>query len=157
RLWLLDQCDKHINAWRSEGWKVSPFNADGSVATDVNLVEKATAVVAFHELASAADAFQQGPAPWPVWKLGNRSREYALRWGIVVSEIKERFRAEHGSIIEGWLEDVEEVSSEGNGEPGKPDRKTRYDKQKDQDMADAWKRAKDSGVKKKQFVKDRRL
>jgi hypothetical protein len=75
RQWLLDQCDKQIEAWRSEGWRVSPFNSEGSVATDVTLVEKAIALVAFHEFASADDAFQSGPAPWPAWKLDHKSRE----------------------------------------------------------------------------------
>jgi hypothetical protein len=106
RGWLLDQCDKHLKAWRGVGWRLSPFNSDGSVATNLTLVEKAIALVAFHEFASADDAFQLGPAPYPEWQLDHGSREYGIRWGIVVSETKDRFRSEYGFRLEAWLKDV---------------------------------------------------
>jgi hypothetical protein len=114
RQWLLSQCDRHIEAWGRTGWRASPFNSDSSIATDLTLVEKAVALVAFHEFASADEAFQLGPAPWPAWKLDHQSREYGIRWGIVVSEMRDRFRAEHGLLIEAWLKDVEQALQEAS-------------------------------------------
>jgi hypothetical protein len=105
RQWLLDHCDKHLAARWEPGWRPCPFLSDGGVASDVTLPEKAVALVAFREIVLSYQG-QSGPAPWPAWKLNHQTQEQGIHWGYVVSEIKEKFRVEHLSWIEAWLDDV---------------------------------------------------
>jgi hypothetical protein len=108
-MWLLDQCAKRIEAWGEEGWKTSLFNSDGSIAGNPTLAAKVTALLAFCEFAGPDGEFLLGPAPWPEWKLNQR---YGMRWGILVCDMRDTFRAEHGRHLEAWLKDVEQELQE---------------------------------------------
>jgi hypothetical protein len=46
---------------------------------------------------------------------------------------------------------------DGGKQPSKRSRKSRFDWQRDQEIADSWKRAKDAGIKKKVFSRDKGL
>jgi hypothetical protein len=115
--WLVDQCNKHLEARWEEGWRPSVFSPDGSVASYLTLVEKAAAVVAIRDIACPGEE-QNGPIQFPDYLKDHESREWGVRWGHVVSATNEGLRPEHRIHVENWLKDVEAALREAGIEFG---------------------------------------